>query len=249
MPDITWNKATWDGKYDWTRQGDEWSAPWGTSAAMWFATIMPRIGMALPAESVLEIAPGHGRCTEFLLRFTSCYNGVDLSEQCVTFCRERFASNPNARFHQNDGQSLGAVHDQLFDLVFSFDSLVHADLDAVSAYVPQILALLRPGGIAFIHHSNLGACPGREWGHRSTEVSAEVVASLVERHGGRVLIQEIFGDGIAPSDCFSTFCRQADHSDFARETLGDSTFLTSEARVARDTFVHYLALRPSARAD
>jgi len=243
MPNIGWNKATWDGAYDWSQAGDEWSGPWGNSTAMWFATIMPRIAMALTDGAVLEIAPGHGRCTQFLLRFARLYQGIDLSAQCVAFCRERFAGHAQARFHQNDGRSLDVVAGDRFDLVFSFDSLVHADMDAIAAYVPQLVTLLRPGGIAFIHHSNLAAYPNREWQHRSLEISAENVAELVERHGGRVLIQELFGgDGSLLPDCFTIFCRAGEHAAVERRIMHNPDLMSIEGRLALEVFGPYLAL-------
>lgn len=242
MPDIEWNKRTWDGGYNWDRAGDEWSERWGGSAGLWFATIMPRIGFALPARRVLEIAPGHGRCTHWLLRFTSSYRGIDLSEQCVAFCRQRFATHPNAAFFANDGRSLDAVAGQAFDLIFSYDSLVHADMDAMAPYVAQILSLLAPGGVAFIHHSNLAALPGIEYGLRSTAVSAERVGELVERAGGRVLIQEIWGgNDAANSDCFSTFCRAEDHVGFECKRL-TNRLMAQEGVIARENFTAYLGL-------
>jgi len=48
-------------KYDWTHAGEEWSAPWGSSAAQWDGTIFPRIHDCLPSKTILEIAPGFGR--------------------------------------------------------------------------------------------------------------------------------------------------------------------------------------------
>ena len=243
MPDINWNKDTWDGAYDWSKAGDEWSAPWGTPEAMWFATIMPRIGFALPAGMVLEIAPGHGRCTNMLLRFARFYRGIDLSEQCVQFCRERFAAHPEAEFFVNDGKSLDAVAGRTFDLIFSYDSLVHADMDAIEPYIAQIIELLKPGGAAFIHHSNLAASPGVEHGLRSTEVSAERVAALIEKSGGRVLIQEIWGGNAETnSDCFSTFCKSSDHVGFERRLLKNQQ-MGHEALAGRERFQPYLSLR------
>src|SRR6266550_6857049 len=53
-------------KYDWKDAGEEWSAPWGTSAAQWFGAILPRVRAFLPAETILEIAPGFGRWTYYL---------------------------------------------------------------------------------------------------------------------------------------------------------------------------------------
>ena len=59
------NRKSWT-KYDWQQQGDEWSEEWGGTEAMWGATILPRIRTFVPAASILEIAPGYGRCTQYL---------------------------------------------------------------------------------------------------------------------------------------------------------------------------------------
>jgi SAM-dependent methyltransferase len=245
MPDIEWNKSTWAEHYDWSRAGEEWSGPWGTSSAEWYATIMPRIGSALPAASVLEIAPGFGRWTEFLLRFCRDYCGVDLSDRCVSNCRQRFAGRPNAEFFHNDGKSLAVVAGRRFDLVFSFDSLVHADLDAMSHYVPQIIQLLTPGGVAFLHHSNMAAIPGTSYGHRSENVSAEVIGELVGSSGGRVLVQERFswGENLL-TDCFTLFCRAGDYPAFETQDITDRGLIAVEGNLARERFQHYLKLRP-----
>src|SRR6478672_13346534 len=53
-------------KYDWREAGEEWSQPWGNSAAQWAGTIFPRIRECLPAGTTLEIAPGFGRWTHYL---------------------------------------------------------------------------------------------------------------------------------------------------------------------------------------
>lgn len=248
MPDLAWNKATWDGAYGWGQRGHEWSSPWGGSAGMFFATLMPRIGAALPAESVLELAPGFGRCTALLLPFCRRYRGVDLSERCVAQCRSRFADHPDAAFFTNDGLSLDAVAGEAFDLVFSFDSLVHADLPVFEAYIPQILALLKPGGFAFLHHSNLAAFPEvSEFQHRSTSVSGPVVADLVARHGGRVLVQEMFNGGpLVAYDCFTLFCRGEDHAGIDNRLIFNPMLMSREGMQARESFNAYLRLLPPA---
>jgi SAM-dependent methyltransferase len=245
MPDLEWNKALWTGRYNWSQRGDEWSAPWGTSEAMFFATIMPRIAYLLPATKMLEIAPGHGRCTNVLLRFVETYVGVDLSETCVEYCRRRFASRENATFHANDGKSLAVLGDATFEFIFSYDSLVHADLDAIGPYIPQVIQRLTPDGVAFIHHSNLAAEPGLKHGLRSTDVSASNVAALIVASGGRVLVQELFG-GNDPGhncDCFSTFCRSGSRVNAEKKLLLNPRLVGRENLSARESFVHYLALR------
>jgi SAM-dependent methyltransferase len=206
---------------------------------------MPRIGSTLPAISALEIAPGFGRWTEFLLRYCNSYSGVDLSDRCVNNCRQRFAGRPNTEFFLNDGKSLAAVAARRFDLVFSFDSLVHADLDAMAQYVPQIIELLTPGGVAFLHHSNMAALPGESVHHRSKDVSADIVRALILKNSGRVLVQERFSwaENVM-SDCFSMFCRASDHLGFEAQDITDNGFMIKwECRLATERFQRYLKLK------
>jgi hypothetical protein len=41
------------------------------------------------------------------------------------------------------------------DVVFSFDSLVHADQSVIESYLSQLPRILKPNGVVFLHHSNL----------------------------------------------------------------------------------------------
>lgn len=119
---------------------------------------MPRINRFLPTGTILEIAPGGGRWTQFLNRFCDRLIGVDLSPVCIDICQRRFSADPRREFHVNDGCSLEMVKDRSIDFVFCFDSLVHAEADAVDGYLRQLVRKLTPDGAGFIHHSNLGDC-------------------------------------------------------------------------------------------
>ncbi len=66
MPSLDWNRAVWKRDYSWPKQGDEWSASWGGADMQWHRTILPRIHAFLPADTILEIAPGFGRWTQYL---------------------------------------------------------------------------------------------------------------------------------------------------------------------------------------
>lgn len=56
----------------------------------------------------------------------------------------------------NDGRSLDAVVDGSVDFVFSFDSLVHLEVEVIESYLKQLASKLTPNGVGFIHHSNMG---------------------------------------------------------------------------------------------
>jgi ubiquinone/menaquinone biosynthesis C-methylase UbiE len=154
------NRTAWN-EYDWPSGGDEWSESFGGSEASWFFVIYPRIHRFIPSGTILEIAPGFGRWTQFLKTQCQSMIAVDLSETCIKHCKTRFASDTHIRFHINDGSSLAAVPDNSIDFVFSFDSLVHVEKDVMEAYVSQLSRKLTKDGIGFVHHSNLGAYRGR----------------------------------------------------------------------------------------
>jgi len=156
MATIAENRTTWDVTYTWDTGGEEWSEPWGSTATQWSATIAPRLLPLLPAGLLLEIAPGAGRWTGFLVDHCDQYIGIDLSERSIARCRERFRDQGKARFAVTDGWSLPTVAERSVDLCFSFDSLVHADPDVLASYVRELARVLSDDGIAFIHHSNRG---------------------------------------------------------------------------------------------
>jgi SAM-dependent methyltransferase len=211
MQDADWNRQLWDGRYNWVTQGEEWSAAWGGSEPQWFGAIYPRLHRVLPASSILEIAPGMGRWTKFLLPLCRNYVGVDISLECVRGCQKVFADAPHARFVHNDGYSLFEAEDHSFDLVFSFDSLVHAEFDVLKSYIPQILQKLNERGVAFLHHSNLGAL-GTAVANphlRALSVSQQNIEDLIVESGGRVIIQEVidWGPDQIPQDCLTMLAK------------------------------------------
>jgi len=175
MPTISHNRSMWNDVYDWPAAGEEWSVTWGGSGEQWYRALLPRIIRFLPVSTILEIGPGYGRWTHYLQSRCDRMTLVDVTPNCIAACRERFANLGHIDYHVNDGQSLEMVPDHSIDFVFSFDSLVHAEEDAVAAYLEQIAAKLTPNGVGVIHHSNLGQ-------YRSLRLLAGCIPdSLVQR--------------------------------------------------------------------
>jgi ubiquinone/menaquinone biosynthesis C-methylase UbiE len=161
MPTVADNLKSWDGDYPWPSGGDEWSDQFGGTDALWSFVLYPRVQRFLPAPAILEIAPGFGRWTQFLKEQCESLTVVDLSAKCIEQCEARFADDSHITYHVNDGSSLSAIQDRSIDFVFCFDSLVHAEKDVLHAYLAQLAQKLKPNGVGFIHHSNLGAYRGR----------------------------------------------------------------------------------------
>ena len=139
----------------------------------------------MPARTILEIAPGFGRWTQFLRPLCEDLIVVDLSPKCIEACQARFAEYGNITYHVNDGRSLDMVPNDAIDFAFSFDSLVHVESDVLHGYLSQLAQKLTPEGVAFLHHSNVGAYVDRATGQlpadfvnkssRALSVSAETV--------------------------------------------------------------------------
>jgi hypothetical protein len=204
MPDIEWNKRRWGEEHPWSAHGDEWSYSFGSAAAQWYGFILPRLHRFLPnpAEQnarIVEIAPGHGRWTQFLLRHCRTLAAYDVSQGCVDYCRQRFAPDIErgaAAFHLTDGLTL-AENDNSVDLVFSFDSLVHVERDVMKSYLAHIARCLKRGGFAFLQHSNLGSYPelcnynnSGPFNCRGASVSAGTVRADARECGLDALLQE-----------------------------------------------------------
>jgi Methyltransferase domain len=171
MPTIDQNIKTWNESYEWVDQGDEWSRPWGGASSQWFGTILPRLKSFVPAHTILEIAPGFGRWTQFLKVLCDDLILVDISSKCIEACRRRFAADSRIQYHVNDGRSLNMVADDSIDLLFTFDSLVHVEADVLVAYLEEAARTLTPDGVGFIHHSNMGEYVDRSSGKLSTDLA------------------------------------------------------------------------------
>jgi SAM-dependent methyltransferase len=156
VPSTEHNIEVWNRSWDWSEGGEEWSASWGGTPALWFGALLPRIHAFVPTGTILELGPGFGRWTQYLLGLCDRLVAVDLAERCVEHCQERFSDASHLECHVNDGRSLDMVEDGSIDFAFSFDSLVHADAEVIDAYVAQLARKLSPDGVGFFHHSNLG---------------------------------------------------------------------------------------------
>lgn len=98
-------------------------------------------------------------------------------------------------------------------LFFPLIPLVHADIEVFDSYVPSILKLLGPDGVAFIHHSNFkDSGQATNIHNRSENVTAGYVRSVIELNGGSVLTQEKINWGSnLLIDCLTTFGNKGSH--------------------------------------
>jgi len=152
--------------------------------------ILPRIQSFLPSDHILEIAPGFGRCTQFLKESCKKLTVVDISEKCIQACQTRFQDSDNIEYRINDGKSLTMIPDNSIDFIFSWDSLVHADNTVFQSYIKQFPRIMKPGGFGFIHHSNL--------------------AEYIDKNTGKLIYEDIHSrDVTMDSSLFLKYCNES----------------------------------------
>jgi SAM-dependent methyltransferase len=254
VPSLDQNLAVWGQGYDWSQRGDEWSDQWGGVSYQWWTTLFPRIQGFVPAGRILEIAPGYGRWTHFLKDLCDELIIVDIAEAAIAHCRERFLGETQISAFVNDGTSLRMARDESIDLVFSFDSLVHAEADIMGGYLTELSRILARDGIAFLHHSNLGAYergtydPNNvHW--RAPSVSAAMIEQVAESVGLSAISQETvaWGNETMLNDCFSVIARLGSRWDRDNVVVEHLQFTGEEIAMARRFSTQYPPSRSEVR--
>jgi len=185
MPSIQWNKQTWDSEESWADGEDGWTfhadacnqpyPAWKQSVVDQF--LAPYLG---PDVDVLELGPGHGRWSEYMVGHARSVCLVDVSERCINECRHRFGDHPEVTFQVNDGRTL-PVADRSVNLVWTFGTFVHIDPQDIQSYMGEVGRVLRPGGRFVIHHAGISGWTRRKsllMGFRS-DMTAERFAEIV----------------------------------------------------------------------
>lgn len=175
------NKLIWEA-WDWNAGGEEW-----TPSSEWKESVLNSIlRKHMPkGGSIVEIGPGGGRWTEYLLEIGKAVTAVDISEECLRVCRDRFSEHDHIEFILTPGNELPGVADQSSDAIWSFDVFVHINKEEVKAYALEFHRVLLPGGIGVLHHGTVG---GQSGGWRSN-MTADGMKETLESAGLQIVDQ------------------------------------------------------------
>jgi SAM-dependent methyltransferase len=177
------NRRRWNA-WDWSSRGEEWNESTAWKDALVEEVMLPLIP---PGGTVLEIGPGGGRWSVTLAPRADRLIVVDVAQKPLELVAERLAGSADVQTVLSDGASLAGVGDASVDAIWSFDVFVHVRPGDQAAYLSEIARVLRPGGVAAIHHAdgrNRGQAPSRE-GWRAP-MTATLFASLARERGLRV---------------------------------------------------------------
>ena len=146
-------------------------------------------------DTVLELAAGAGRNTAKLIQVARVLHAVDMNEYALRKLRARFqsASAPcELHIYQNKGNDLAMIPVGIITFIYSWDSAVHFDKAVLKDYVAEFSRVLRPKGVGFIHHSNLGDHAHvdiRRNPHWRSNMSKKLFADYCYRCGLKILKQ------------------------------------------------------------
>jgi SAM-dependent methyltransferase len=187
------NRERWN-RWDWSQMGEEWTASDAWKQALVDEVLLPTI----PAGgTVVEIGPGGGRWSVLLAPRSERLVLVDVAQRPLDLVAERLKDADNVEYVLTSGSALTGIADATVHAVWSFDVFVHVAPGDQAGYLGEIARVLRPGGVAAIHHAdgrNRGLAPSRD-GWRAP-MTVELFAALARERGLTVeRVVRSFGEG------------------------------------------------------
>jgi len=104
---------------------------------------------------IMEIGPGGGRLTSLLLPYARQIYAVDISAAMLEHLRARFSNEPRIVPILTDGTNIDGIEPASLDATVSFDAFVHLEPWEIFRYLEITHRLLRTGGVAIIHFSDV----------------------------------------------------------------------------------------------
>lgn len=108
-----------------------------------------------PDTVALEIGPGGGRWTRYLLGAKQI-TLVDIVPQFFDYLRQRFPEHVDKlRFYESQGSELNGIETASVDYLLTFDAFVHVEPPGIREYLHEIQRVLKPGAIAVVHYGDV----------------------------------------------------------------------------------------------
>lgn len=172
------------------RIGDEWGRRRDVDAIV-DGFILPWVG---PDSIVGEIGCGGGRVAERVVPRVGGFYGFDISARMLEHARE-VITDPRAQFVLLENARLPGDLSESLDFIYAFDVFLHLDLYVMRRYFEEMARVLKAGGKAFVHTTNLTSDVGwsnfvkfdRYRPETHFYVSPETVRTLADRTAFRLV--------------------------------------------------------------
>jgi SAM-dependent methyltransferase len=144
--------------YNWSSGGEEWTEHAqkykGLNPEHWKASLISgMIHKYFKTNGViLEIGSGAGRWSIELIKLADRVILADISEKCLDICKEKFKRYDKVEYKLVTN-FLDFLGESSVDYVWSYDVFVHINPTDIKKYVSEFQRILKPGGIAIIHHA------------------------------------------------------------------------------------------------
>ena len=185
MPSLDWNRR-WGSdcaqqlqKQGLRHYGDQWGDPAAPLLRRWLGALTGKarfrnlhrvardyvVPYVQPGSVCLEIGPGGGRWTQFLVGARELIL-VDLNPEFFDYLRRALPRGRPAHALLPDAAASSSPAcrraDSTVDFVFSFGTFVHIEPDGIDAYLGELHRALRPGGIATLQYADKTKPRGRD---------------------------------------------------------------------------------------
>ena len=136
-----------------------------------------------PQAVVLEIGPGGGRWTRYLLAARMVY-AIDYHQELLDELAVHFRPD-NLIPIKNSGTDLPGVPADSIDFVFSFGVFVHLDLDLIDGYLHSFKPVLKCGGNVVLQYADKTK-PLAQHNKGFAQNTPEQMRKLILSHGYRI---------------------------------------------------------------
>lgn len=186
-----WNKCVRVERSRIERFGDDWAKPSDVERI-----IEEYIYPFITKESIVaEIGSGVARVASKVADKTKEFYCFDISYRLLEKAKIALAAYPHVSYVLLDRPQFPTEFTGKFDFVYAFDVFVHLDLHTMWKYFKEINIILKKGGRAFIHTTNLKSPGG--WEQFSSQkvyspethyfVSPEIIGILAQHSNLKII--------------------------------------------------------------
>ena len=186
------NRYRWQN-YNWSEFGEEWTESAklykGIDPQKWKQSLINNLMLKNFEKDriIVEIGSGAGRWTEHLQKIAKKIIVTDITQKSIEICKKRFELKNNVEY-KIIKNGLDFIDDNYIEYVWSYDVFVHINPSDVENYVKDLSRILKPNGLAIIHHSGSFASYKDRSAWRAY-LGKKQFANFIDKYGMKIIEQ------------------------------------------------------------